>query len=206
MIYFLLFFFQQLLFQNENIKEKEIIQELLKLNSAGVSEEIMIDYVENYKKKYQISAEDLILLKEKNVPENVIKKLLQFQSFQLEEKKENVFPKEFKTLVLKKGFLKKDRIGTIAIREERVEWLDIKDPSSSFSFRIDNIRSIFLKCEPKAEKPFCYEITFSNFQGKDYSFSDFNWKSGENKQIISLYNFFKENFKNIIYGETITAR
>ena len=202
MIYLLLFSFQ-LFFQSENVQVKEIVEELLKLKAAAVSEELMINFVENYKKRYQISAEDLILLKEKEIPEKVIKKLLEHQSFITEEKKESPFPKEFKSLVLKRGALKKDRIGTLIIREDRVEWLDSKNPSLNFSFKTDNIKSISLKCKPKAVEAFCYEITFSNFKGKDYSFSDFNWESGENKQINSLYNFLKENFKNIIFGEAL---
>lgn len=193
--------FNQLFFQ-ETFNRNEIVEEVVKLFKSGFSQEVIVNYIESYKKEYQINADDLIYLKENNVPEEIIKKLLSNQaSFSQKEKK--IYPKEFKNLVLKNGFIKKDRLGNIALKEDRVEWLDFKNPSKNFSFQIKNIKAIWLKCKPRAVENFCYEIVFSNYDGKEFNFSDFNWEKGENKTTIELFNFFKENFKEIIYQEKV---
>lgn len=193
--------FNQLFFQ-ETFKRNEIVEEVVKLFKTGFSQEVIVNYIESYKKEYQINADDLIYLKESNVPEEIIKKLLSNQaSFSQKEKK--IYTKEFKNLVLKNGFIKKDRLGNIALKEDRFEWYDFKNPSKNFSFQIKNIKAIWLKCKPRAVENFCYEIVFSNYDGKEFNFSDFNWEKGENKNTIELYNFFKENFKEIIYQEKV---
>ncbi len=66
---------------------------------------------------------------------------------------------------------------------------------------MDNIKAVNLKCKPKTvEESFCYEIVFENFKGRSYTFSDFNWETGENKNIMALYDYLKNNYKSIIYG------
>lgn len=192
-------------FQEENLileKKNEVVEEVIKLHKAGLSQDIIFQYIQSYKKPYQVSANDVLNLKENNIPEEIIKKLLQFQSYILKDevqKKE----REFKNLVFKKGIIKKDRAGTLALKDDRLEWYDLKDPSKNFSFKIKNIKTIWLKCKPRTVENFCYEIVFSNYDGRDFSFSDFNWEGGENKVVKEIYDFFKENFKEIIYQEKV---
>lgn len=200
-IFVFLFLFNPL-FSQEILQKNEIVEEVVKLFKTGLSQELIINYIENYKKEYEINADDLIYLKENNIPEEIIKKLLSNQPLILKKEEKN-YPKEFNNLVLKNGLIKKDRLGNIALKEDRVEWLDLKNPSKNFSFRIKNIKAIWLKCKPRAVENFCYEIVFSNYDGKEFNFSDFNWEKGENKIITELYNFFKENFKEIIYQEKV---
>lgn len=195
------FIFNSFLFQMEVSEEKGIVEEVIKLYKAGLSEEVIFQYISNYPKPYQVSADDVLKLKENNISEEIIKKLLSKEYFSLEKKE--ITPREFKNLLLKKGFMKKDRLGNLALKEERVEWYDSKKPSENFSFKIKGIKTIYLKCKPKVEENFCYEIVFSNFDGKEYKFSDFNWEKGENKVVKELFQFFKENYKEIIYQEKV---
>lgn len=201
-IFIFLFAFQSFLFQMETVEEKGIVDEVIKLYKAGLSQELIFQYIQSYKKFYQVSAEDVLKLKENNVPEEIIKKVLQYQSFVAKDEKEKKEP-EFKNLLLKKGFMKKDRLGNLKIKEDRVEWYDAKEPKENFSFKIKGIKTIYLNCKPRAEENFCYEIVFVNFDKKEYSFSDFNWEKGENKAINELYKFFKENYKEIIFQEKV---
>lgn len=199
--FIILFIFQSFLFQTDLTEEKGIVDEVIKLNKAGLSQEVIFQYIDSYPKPYKVSADDVLNLKENNVSEEIIKKLLarQYLSF---EKKEKA-PREFKNLLLKKGFMKKNHLGNLAVKEDRVEWYDAKKPSNNFSFKINGVKTIYLKCKPRAEENFCDEIVFVNFDNKEYSFSDFGFEKGENKNVNELYKFFKENFKEIIYQEKV---
>lgn len=201
-IFIFLFVFQSFLFQVDISEEKGIVDEVIKLYKAGLSQELIFQYIQSYKKSYQVSAEDVLKMKENNVPEEIIKKVLQYQSFVTQKEREKKEP-EFKNLLLKKGFMKKNRLGNLALKEDRVEWYDSKEPKENFSFKIKGIKTIYLNCKPRTEENFCYEIVFVNFDKKEYSFSDFNWEKGENKTINELYKFFKENYKEIIYQEKV---
>ncbi len=196
----LLLLFNLLLFQQENIEPKKIVEEVIKLYKAGTSQDIIKSYIKNYREKYLIDATDILFLKESGVPEEIIKELIANQALFPPEKEKESF-KEFKSLILKRGFFAKNRLGDLVVKGDRIEWYDEKKPSLNFSFKIDNIKAVNLKCKPKTiQESFCYEIVFENFRGKNYTFSDFNWETGENKNILALYDYLKANYKNIIYG------
>ena len=66
--------FNQLFFQ-ETLKRNEIVEEVIKLIKSGLSQEVIVNYIESYNKEYEINANDLIYLKENSVPEEIIKKI-----------------------------------------------------------------------------------------------------------------------------------
>jgi len=193
-------FFVIFLFFQDVIQRSEIVEEIIKLYKSGLSREVILQYIDGYQKEYKLSADDLIYLKENNIPDEILREIILHQNILGQKNLSEKFPKEFQNLILKGKFLKKDRLGNILVKEESLEWHDSKDPSKNFSFKISAIKTIWLECKPRAVENFCYEINFSTFDGSKYKFSDFNWENGENKITTEIYNFFKENFKNIIYG------
>lgn len=197
------FLFSHIFLAQEASVQNEIVLEVERLYTSGLSQELIIQYIQSYKKDYIISAEEILYLKNKNIPEEIIKKLLEKQFYFSKPKKEEKFPKEFENLILKKGFGLKNRNGNIIVKEDKVEWHDFKNPEKNFSLKINGIKAIWMKCKPRAIENFCYEINFSTFDGKKYSFSDFNWEKGESEIVKNLYKFFKENFKEIIYQEKV---
>lgn len=192
------------------------LKDIVRLVKAGLSEDLVISQIMNSNETYKPSVNDLLYLKENQVPESVVRALIQTQSRPAGavkgsgttpapgvEVKALTEPKTFQPLLHMKGFPKKNASGSLILKEGRLEWLNEKKPEKNFSLKISAVKTIWLECSPRSQGNFCYEIGLATFNKDTYSFRDSNWETGVNTQILELYNTMKQYYPQIIFQENV---
>ena len=192
------------------------LKDIIRLVKAGLSEDLVISQIMTSGEGYKPSVNDLLYLKQNQVPESVIRALIQTQgrpagagkagAIEQEagfEVKPLTGPKTFEPLLLMKGFFKKNAQGSLTLKENRLEWLNTKKPEKNFSLQLSALKTIWLECSPRPQGNFCYEIGLGTFNKDTYSFRDSTWETGTNAKILELYNIMKQHYPQIIYQENI---
>jgi hypothetical protein len=177
------------------------LADIVRLVRAGLSEELIVRQVRASGEAYKLSIADLIYLKEQQVPEAIIAALI--ATSPATPPAAAVPPSAFGPLLQMKGFLKRDAPGTLNLREDRLEWLDGKEPERNFAVEIASIKACLLECSPRPQGNFCYAIGIELFNGDTYEFRDLTWEKGDNAQILALSTALKKGFPQIIYHERV---
>ena len=184
------------------------LKDVVRLVKAGLSEDLVINQILFSGEVYRPSVSDLLYLKDNQVPESVIRALLQTKdkaevAKNGPEAKTLSEPKTFLSLIQMKGFMKKNAPGTLTLKEGQLEWVDGKNLEKNFQLQLSAIRMVWLECSPRAQGNFCYEINLETFNGDNFRFRDASWKTGVNTQISALYDTLKTYYPQIIFQEKV---
>jgi hypothetical protein len=181
------------------------LKDIVRLVKAGLSEDLVVSQIMNSGESYKPSVNDLLYLKENQVPESVLRALIvtQSRSAASVQAKAQDDSRSFQPLLLMKGFMKKDAPGVLMLRDGRLEWLNAKKPEKNFSLQVSALKTIWLVCSPRPQGNFCYEIGLGTFNKDTFSFRDTQWKTGTNTQVLELYNMIKAHYPFIIFQENI---
>jgi hypothetical protein len=114
-------------------------------------------------------------------------------------------PLMFEPLVRMTSALKKDRMGTFGVKDNRVEWYDSKESKNNFSLFGNVLKTVWLECEPRAQGNFCFEIGMNTLTGETYRFRDMNWEKGDNTHIMQLYQTLKARYPQIVFQEKVKS-
>ena len=102
--------------------------------------------------------------------------------------------------------LRRDRLGSLGLKENRVEWYDTKDSKRNFSFFGDVIQTVWLECEPRPQGNFCYKLGMKTLTGETHNFRDVDWKTGGNAHILHLYQAIKDHYPQAIFQEKVKTK
>lgn len=114
-------------------------------------------------------------------------------------------PLVFEPLIRARSALKKDQMGSLGLKENRVEWYDSKDPKNNFSVFGKILKTVWLECEPRAQGNYCFDLGMETLTGETYHFRDVNWKAGGNAHILQLYQALKGAYPQIVYQEKVKS-
>jgi len=184
------------------------LKDIVRLVKSGLSEDVVMQQIRYSGESYKPSVNDLIFLQSNQVPESVIRELIQTHSRGLAAKDEPKSPaivkdavQTFQPLLYMKGFLKKNAAGSLTLKEGRIEWLDTKDPGRNYAIQMSAVKTVWLDCSPRPQGNFCFAISLGTFNGDTYSYRDLNWEAGGNTQILALSNALKTNYPQIVFQE-----
>ena len=199
---------------------------LVKLVKSGLSQKIVVDQIAQAGVSKKPTVNDLIFLKENEVPEIVIVALMNapvskdgaplavastktaVASSQPEEEPESETEEEsvgkeekktFEGLVFQKFF--RDRPGKLVFDGEKLLWRDGQKGKLSFDMYMDGIKKIVLAGTPQDDGVFYFRVTIQFTRGDDYAFEDAAKEVGGNENITALVNYFKEHYPDIEYVE-----
>jgi hypothetical protein len=114
-------------------------------------------------------------------------------------------PLVFEPLIRMRKALKKDQMGSLGLKENRIEWYDAKESENNFSFFGKLLKTVWLECEPRPQGNFCFELGMETLTGETYHFRDVNWKTGGNTHVLKLYEALKGAYPQIVYQEKVKS-
>jgi hypothetical protein len=205
--------------------DEKRLENLVKLIKQGVSESLIAEHLRLKGESYNLTTNDLLYLKQNQVPESLIGVLLNAggaaapaagvgaaaaaagataAAAAAPAKKPLTSEVEITGLVMKKAtFLRKDRVGKLVFKGDEISWVDSDDPSQNLQLRASGITKAWMRCQPRPQSPFCYELGFEIFHGDSFKFQDSKLASGINDQVTAVRQLFKDHYPNVLINEQI---
>ncbi|MCD4751074.1 MAG: hypothetical protein K8R59_17010 [Thermoanaerobaculales bacterium] len=196
---------------NTAIPDDNRLVDIVRLVRSGLANDIVVEHVNRTEEPFQPTADDLIYLKQQQVPESIIKALLgsleAAPALGLPESAPADPPERVEAgfqptptpsgeiltfsplLRFSKtaGLITKATDGRLILVGGKVQWIDEEKPKLSFEFFDSVLKKVFLKCEAAN----CFEIRIKTVHGDNYRFRDADWKVGGNTQILALWERLK---------------
>lgn len=101
------------------------------------------------------------------------------------------------------SFLRKDAkgSGTLTIADDRITWQNHDQRKRSFSIQTDVVESITLRCATTTGRKSCLELVLSTVTDLRYRFRDPDWTAGENRRILEVRDFLRDEYPEILFNE-----
>lgn len=189
------------------------LESVVKLVKSGLSESIIADQIKKSGTAYNLTVNDLLYLRTNQVPESIIGALIAappataVQSVTVPTAsgvKPLTGEVEVGGLIMKKAtFMVKDRVGKLIFKGDEITWVDSDQPSKNVALRASGITKAWVRCQPRPQTPFCYEIGFEIFKGDSYKFQDAKLEKGVNDQVLMVRQVFKEHYPNVLISERL---
>lgn len=87
--------------------------------------------------------------------------------------------------------------GALEFRESSLRWIDSKRTEKNLLIPFVQITEQQLTCLKKSGGNECFEWVVMT-RNEDYRFRDVSWKQGENEKILDIFDFFREDYPNLI--------
>ncbi|MEW6336066.1 MAG: hypothetical protein ACOY3Y_09525 [Acidobacteriota bacterium] len=179
----------------------------------GVSESVLLEQIRNTADRFPLSLNDLIYLKQSNVPEAIVTALQKAGSGAVQARS-GVAPAlaptkapEETTIeglsMVRSTFLRKNRQGTLMFKGDEIAWTDAADSLENFTVKTSAIERAWLKCRPLPAGNFCHELGFAIFKGEEYSFLDVEEGKGSNANLLRLREAIAKRLPNLVFEERI---
>jgi hypothetical protein len=187
----------------------------VRLAKSGLSEALIVNTIKSSNETYDLSANDLVYLKENGVNDVIIEALLATKSkavtptavaapaaaavaVSAAQNEEDVV----EDLVLaRQGPLKKNRKGRIVVKPDEIDWIDSGKPDGNFSFKPAGIEKVWLTSRVNGTTYFPYQVNIQISKGARYRFQDLNKETGSNGAVQKLFDVIKARFPSILIGE-----
>ena len=191
--------------------------DLVHLTKSGISESIINEQVKQSGRPYNLSVNDLFYLKENGVLESTIAALMATSTTAtavpgtepaVAPAAANTAPvvaaapetMVFDGLIMKTGWMSKNRPGRLVLEGSALTWTDGVDPKENFAFQIDGLQKVWFTCKTRSPENFCYQINFQIVKGAHYEFQDVNRESGGNATVLAVMAALRTNFPEVAYG------
>jgi hypothetical protein len=179
--------------------------ELVSLITSGMSEQIITDQVEQANTTYNLTVNDLLYLKQNQVPESTIEALMATRSGTAAAPA-MAPPAElaFDNLVLVKTglfrFFRKDHPGRLVMDGDTLGWEDVRGTEGSFEFQTTGIDKVWMTCEARSSGNFCHQINFQIVKGDLFRFQDSRRESGSNAAVLEVLEALRTYFPRLTIG------
>lgn len=181
--------------------------DLVRLFESGISEKIVADQIRQGGVAAKPSVNDLIYLKENNVPEVIIAALMEAPL--KSEVSQATATKSaapvgaggevvFDGLVYKRGGLfAKNPTGKLVLAGDKLAWRDGSDATRNFELFINGVKQLTVTCVAREVGNFCYQLTFDFTKGDDFDFVDAQQDAGGNENLLRLLDVLKTRYPNL---------
>jgi hypothetical protein len=190
--------------------------DLVRLVHSGIAESIVVGQVKQSGVPFHLSINDLRYLKDNGIPESTITALMATGDTAAPVPGAEPTPAPagshaapvvqapettaFDGLILKRGWMSKDRPGRLILEGASLAWIDGTDPKENFEFQIDGLEKVWFTCKAKAPENFCYQINFKIVKGAHYEFQDVNREAGGNAAVLAVMAALRTKFPEVSYG------
>ena len=176
--------------------------DVVRLINTGTSEQNIAEQVRQSGMAYNLSVNDLVYLKQNGARESTIAALLATPGAAAPVVAA-VAPSEvvFDGLVMvKKGFWKKDRKGSLVMRGDTLAWEDSGNQNKNFTFETTGLEKVWFSCEARSSGNFCHQINFQIVKGDRYRFRDVHGDSGSNAAVLKVMEALRTYSPTITYS------
>ena len=199
-----------------------LVENLIKLWKANLSEDFLRKYIDAADIRRDLSAEDIVQLRNAGIPENLI--------FAAAEHKpaaaagagssgtaapiavaptptptptpattarwEGLARRNSGIVILKSRW----DPGVLEFKEDTLRWTDGHDPSKNVLLTSKQITEQQLTCLKKSGGNECFEWVVKS-KGGEYRFRDISWEQGENAKPQEVFKFMKTLFPNLVSSQ-----
>ena len=195
-----------------------LVDEVIKLWKANLSEDFLKKYVSTAAVARDLSAEDIVRLRNAGLPEGTI--------LSISTRKQELAgtaPKDptalaaagsavtapatthrWEGLARRNGgvVILKGRwdTGVLEFKDQTLRWTDSKDTAKNLFVPVKAITEQQLTCEKKAGGNDCFEWVVKT-KGDEYRFRSVAWQQGETAEAQDVYSFFKALYPNLVSSQ-----
>ncbi|MEO8197572.1 MAG: hypothetical protein ABI689_12730 [Thermoanaerobaculia bacterium] len=176
--------------------------DIVRLIDSGTSEQNIAEQVRQSGKAYNLSVNDLVYLKKSGARESTIAALLATPGATAPVVPA-VAPSEVVLdglVMMKRGFLRKDRTGSLVMRGNSLAWEDSGSQSHNFTFEATGLEKVWFTCEARSSGNFCHQINFQIVKGDRYRFRDAHGDSGSNAAVLKVMETLRTYLPRITYA------
>ena len=190
-----------------------LVDEIIKLWKANLSEDFLAKYVATSEIARDLSAEDIVRLRNAGLPEGTILSIgkrkqelagtapqgpaaLAATTPATTHRWEGLARRNGGVVMLKSRW----DSGVLEFKDQTLRWTDAKDTAKNLFVPVKAITEQQLTCEKKAGGNDCFEWVVKT-KGDEYRFRDVAWKQGETAEGQDVYRFFKALYPNLVSSQ-----
>ena len=196
------------------------LEDVVRLEKAGLSEKLVCEQIRRSGLLYALSANDIVFLKEHNVPEIVIAMLigtgapptptpmspavLEPVSAAAPTPLPTVTPAValvFEPLVQMTGAFRKAQTGRLVLTAENLEWSDVRDPTRVGRIPTSSFKAVWLSTTQRNQGSPLVELRVRSAGGDDLTFRDVDGLDGIGSRVEALYRAIRERFPQVVLPE-----
>ncbi|MGA2362958.1 MAG: hypothetical protein ABSG73_10925 [Candidatus Aminicenantales bacterium] len=190
--------------------------DIVRLAKSGLSEALITDQIKTSNQSYDLSANDLVYLKENGVNDAIVKELLASKAKAVAPPAvaapavpavaavpavQNAEDVVSDLVLVKTGLFQKDHPGRLVVKQDGIDWVDAQKPADNFSFKPAGIEKLWFSSRAKGAAIFPFRVNIQISKGARYRFQDVNKETGSNSAVQKLFEVIKTRFPSILIGE-----
>ena len=188
-----------------------LVDNLIQLWKANLSEDFLKKYISGADIAKDLSAEDIVKLRNAGLPESLISAV--------SERKQGVAPPAVATALTSapsptpamsmrwEGLARRNSgivllksrwdPGVLQFKDETLSWTDAHDASKNVFLTARQMTEQQLTCLKKPGGNECFEWVVRT-KGQEYRFRDIAWERGDNVKVAELFEYFRTRYPNLV--------
>jgi len=181
-----------------------LVENMIKLWKANLSEDFLKKYISSSDLARDLSAEDIVKLRNAGLPESLISAVSERTAIVAMPGPTSATNARWEGLSKRNGgvVILKSRwdTGVLEFKEDTLRWTDAHDASKNVLLTAKQITEQQLTCLKKPGGNDCFEWVVKT-KGQEYRFRDIAWEQGENAKPQEVFKFMKTLFPYLISSQ-----
>jgi hypothetical protein len=181
-----------------------LVENMIKLWKANLSEDFLKKYISSSDLARDLSAEDIVKLRNAGLPESLISAVSERTAVVAMTGPTSATNARWEGLSKRNGgvVILKSRwdTGVLEFKEDTLRWTDAHDASKNVLLTAKQITEQQLTCLKKPGGNDCFEWVVKT-KGQEYRFRDIAWEQGENAKPQEVFKFMKTLFPYLVSSQ-----
>jgi hypothetical protein len=194
-----------------------LVDDLIKLWKANLSEDFLKKYISGADIAKDLSAEDIVKLRNAGLPEGLISAVSERKQVAMPPAVPATSPVTIPapspvpaTSMRWEGFVRRNSgvvllksrwdPGVLEFKDETLRWTDARDVSKNVLLTGRQMTEQQLTCLKKAGGNECFEWVIKT-KGQEYRFRDISWEQGENAKVMEVFAYFNSRYPNLVSSQ-----
>jgi hypothetical protein len=191
-----------------------LVDNVIKLWKANLSEDFLKKYISGSDIAKDLSAEDIVKLRNAGLPESLISAVSERKQVvavpaatpvavpapaptpAMSMRWEGLVRRNSGVVLLKSRW----DPGVLEFKDETLRWTDAHDASKSVLVSVKQITEQQLTCLKKVGGNECFEWVVKT-KGREYRLRDISWEQGENAKVAELFAYFRARYPNLVSSQ-----
>lgn len=181
-----------------------LVENMIKLWKANLSEDFLKKYISGSELAKDLSAEDIVKLRNAGLPESLISAVSERKAVVGMPAATSATTARWEGLSKRNGgvviFKSRWDTGALEFKEDTLRWTDARDASKNVLLMAKQITEQQLTCLKKPGGNDCFEWVVKA-KGQEYRFRDIAWEQGENAKPQEVFRFMKTLFPYLVSSQ-----
>ena len=193
-----------------------LVDNIIKLWKANLSEDFLRKYISGSDIAKDLSAEDMVRLRNAGLPESLISALAEHKRAAAAAppavaavvtptptptpptsmRWEGLARRNSGVVLLKSRW----DPGVLEFKDETLRWTDARDASKNVLLTAKQMTEQQLTCLKKPGGNECFEWVVKT-KGQEYRFRDIAWEQGDNTKVAELFAYFRSRYPNLVSSQ-----